>query len=44
MELLSAEYGWTPDEIRAMSINDIQNYVIILNCKRKETNKKNKNG
>jgi len=44
MELLSSEYGWTPQEIRDMDINDIENYITILNCKRKEESKKQKNG
>lgn len=36
MELLSREYGWTPDEIRNMSIEDIENYVTIIRIRRKE--------
>jgi hypothetical protein len=41
MELLSSEYGWKPDDIREMRVSDIENYIIILNCKRKEANKNN---
>lgn len=36
MELLSKEYGWTPNEIREMSIEDIENYVTIIRIRRKE--------
>jgi hypothetical protein len=30
MEALSHRYGWTPNEIRAMSIEDIQQYIEII--------------
>lgn len=33
MELLSDRYGWTPDEIRAMRLEDVEAYVTILNMK-----------
>lgn len=36
MELLSAEYGWTPKEIRDTDIDDIYNYLEIIKAKRKE--------
>lgn len=36
MELLSSEYGWTPNEIREMRMDDIENYVTIISLKRKE--------
>jgi len=29
MEKLSREYGWTPDQIREMRVEDIQNYLDI---------------
>lgn len=29
MEKLSREYGWTPDQIRDMKVEDIQNYLDI---------------
>ena len=35
MELLSSEYGWTPDQIRAMNNYDIENYLYIISIKRK---------
>ncbi len=34
MEMLSAEYGWLPDEIKRQSGEDIRNYIKILNVKR----------
>lgn len=36
MELLSAEYGWTPQEIKNTDLNDIDNYLQIIKAKRKE--------
>jgi hypothetical protein len=35
MELLSKEYGWTPNEIREQSYHDISSYLKIINIKRK---------
>lgn len=34
MEMLSAEYGWTPDQIRAQRTEDIHAYVEIIKTKR----------
>lgn len=33
MELLSERYGWTPNEIRAISVEDIYQYIEIINEK-----------
>jgi len=33
MERLSKEYGWTPDEIRRMNVDDIQGYVDIISTR-----------
>jgi hypothetical protein len=33
MELLSDRYGWTPDEIRQMSIDDVSAYLAIIGDK-----------
>jgi hypothetical protein len=30
MEMLSAKYGWTPNEIREISMDDIEQYMEIL--------------
>jgi hypothetical protein len=35
MEGLSAEYGWTPEEIKKMSYYEVNAYWSILNKKRK---------
>jgi hypothetical protein len=35
MEALSAEYGWTPNEIRAQRIEEIDAYLNIMRIKRK---------
>ena len=41
MEKLSLKYGWTPDQIREMRVDDIQNYLnIILMRKTLENNSK----
>jgi hypothetical protein len=34
MEMLSKEYGWTPNEIREQPYDDIQNYLDIISIKR----------
>lgn len=34
MEMLSAEYGWTPDQIRAQPAEDIEAYIEIIRVKR----------
>jgi len=35
MEMLSAEYGWLPSDIKRQSADDIRNYVKILDVKRR---------
>ena len=35
MEMLSANYGWTPDEIRGQPFSAIIDYVDILNAKKR---------
>lgn len=35
MELLSTEYGWTPDQIRSMRASDVESYIQIINVKAK---------
>jgi hypothetical protein len=30
MEALSHRYGWTPDQIRAMRLSDVQQYLEII--------------
>lgn len=32
-ERLSSEYGWTPDQIRKMRTQDIDDYILILKVK-----------
>lgn len=32
-ERLSKEYGWTPDQIRSMRVDDVQNYIDIIHTK-----------
>ena len=47
LESLSAEYGWTPDQIRGLSIFDIQAYNEIRNIKariRNSEQRKRKHG
>jgi hypothetical protein len=39
MEILSAEYGWLPSQIRGESRDDIQDYIQILNTRREIENK-----
>jgi len=34
MELLSSEYGWTPQQIRKQRSQDIKNYIKIIGIKR----------
>jgi len=38
--LLSDRFGWTPSQIRNMSIIDIQNYLEMISIKNKIENKK----
>ncbi len=33
MEILSKEYGWTPEEIRRQKADDINSYLEILRVK-----------
>lgn len=40
MESLSDKYGWTPNQIRDMRVDDIQNYLDIISIKNKLTKKK----
>ena len=35
MERLSSAYGWTPKQIKNQSIDEINNYLAILNVKSK---------
>lgn len=35
MEMLSKEYGWTPSQIREQSVDDINQYIEIINQKNK---------
>ncbi|HEY1037160.1 MAG TPA: hypothetical protein VGE62_01100 [Candidatus Paceibacterota bacterium] len=42
MELLSERYGWTPDEIKTMSQEDIENYTAIISMKNKMREKAEK--
>lgn len=30
MEALSARYGWTPDQIRSMKLEDVHQYLEII--------------
>jgi hypothetical protein len=34
MEILSREYGWTPEQIRQQRRQDIQDYLDIINIRR----------
>ena len=34
MEMLSAEYGWTPEEIRQQPIHEVNAYIEIIKRKR----------
>jgi len=34
MEMLSSEYGWTPNEIKELSISDLNNYLKIIALRR----------
>lgn len=34
MEMLSAEYGWTPEQIRQQPVEEIGAYVEIIRIKR----------
>lgn len=40
MEMLSERYGWTPDQIRQISMEDIDSYVQIIAEKERLKNKK----
>lgn len=42
MEMLSQEYGWTPEEIRSMRLDDLQEYVAIIRNKRAMAKHKSK--
>lgn len=45
MELFSQRYGWTPDEIRAMAVEDVDVYLQIIQTEgaiRKSRELKNK--
>lgn len=44
MELLSSEYGWTPQQIREQKNSDIVDYIDIIKQKRKIQNKNSKYG
>lgn len=35
MEMLSERYGWTPNQIRDISLSDIENYLDIISLKNK---------
>jgi hypothetical protein len=39
-EMLSEKYGWTPNEIKNQSLNDIRDYLEIINIKMKLEKKK----
>ena len=43
MEMLSTEYGWTPNEIRQQPAWEIDQYIQIINQKRKLENGRYKN-
>lgn len=34
MEALSAEYGWTPDQIRTINVEEVNAYLRIIAIKR----------
>lgn len=36
MELFSREYGWTPNQIRELSNDDISHYFAIINIRRQK--------
>lgn len=42
MELFSREYGWTPEEIKKLSSQEVSNYLEIINARIKLHNKKSK--
>ncbi len=42
MEFLSAEYGWTPDEIKQMGYEDVACYLKINSVKHKINQLENK--
>jgi hypothetical protein len=45
MERLSQEYGWTPNQIREMSQEDVIGYIETISIKNQlEKAKQNKNG
>jgi hypothetical protein len=39
MELLSSEYGWTPNEVKELTVSELRNYLDIIQEKRKIENK-----
>ena len=43
MEMLSTEYGWTPNEIRQQPAWEIDQYIQIISQKRKLENGRYKN-
>lgn len=34
MESLSDEYGWTPNQIKQLTVKEVQDYLYIINTKR----------
>ena len=46
MESLSAEYGWTPNQIKEQAVQDVYNYWQILTLKKEieNNNTKKSNG
>ena len=34
MEMLSERYGWTPDQIRNLRLDDLQYYIEIIRIKK----------
>ena len=40
MEMLSHEYGWTPEEIRQQPVVDIEMYLNIIRVRTRLANKK----
>ncbi|MFA6158900.1 MAG: hypothetical protein WC763_04760 [Candidatus Paceibacterota bacterium] len=40
MEMLSDRYGWTPDEIKEMSLEDLSSYMAIISEKNRIKNRK----
>lgn len=42
MEALSERYGWTPDQIRAMALEDVLSYFDVIAAKNRLQYKRNK--